>query len=156
MITIGQRDTPRYKRNVPTYSHSRQHSMAPSHTTLVFCIHLSFISILFIFTSLLYLLYAKVYFYTREKSISFPICPGGRHLRHRWGQALPSPTGSGTSVTNGVKHLPSPTSSPHKKFHGSAPCRHMELSYYSILISIYSIPSLMISWSLSTFSITVP
>ena len=73
-----------------------------------------------------------------------------------WGQAPSSPLGSGTSVTNGVKHLPSPASSPHKKFHGSAPCRHMELSYYSILTSIYSIPSLMMSWSLSTFSITVP
>lgn len=45
---------------------------------------------------------------------------------------------------------------PHKKSHASAPCRHMELSYYSILTSTYSIPSLMMSWSLSTFSITVP
>ena len=64
---------------------------------------------------------------------------GDRYLRPHWGQAPPSPV-----------------SSPHKKFHASAPCRHMELSYYSILTSTYSIPSLMMSWSLSTFSITVP
>lgn len=40
--------------------HNRQHSMAPNHTTLVFCIHLSFISIFFIFTSLSCLLYHRL------------------------------------------------------------------------------------------------
>ena len=81
--------------------------MAPSHTTLVFCIHLSFISILFIFTSLSYLLYPKVYFYTREKSISFPICPLGTE-----GTGISVPTleqsqteGTGISVPTGVRHL---------------------------------------------------
>ena len=104
---------------------SRQHSMAPSHTTLVFCIHLSFISILFIFTSLSYLfLYQKVYFFTREKSIYFS-----------------GDGGTGPSV---------PTVFYYKKFHASAPCRHGTFSlllyinfnlqhtlFYNIVVSQY-------------------
>lgn len=99
--------------------HSRQHSMDPSHTTLVLCIHLSFISILFIFTSLSYLLYAKVYFYTREKSISFPICPLGTE-------------GTGISVPTGVRSL-----RPHCLHHIKSSMHLHRADTWNFLITLY-------------------